>query len=189
MADWVSIRADYVSGGGSFRVLAERYGISVSSIKKKAAAEQWTANRTRVEPKLYQKTVQKVLEYKSDQNADRLTRLLGVGDLLADKLEQSAKQLGAYTILKRKGNRVVEDDEGNRRVVEDTEEIAVPCDSIINTADAKRLASALKDLRDVAATPKTDEQSLAKIAEMMSRLDKEASSDGVSKPEADGVST
>ncbi len=171
MADWVSIKADYVSGGGSFRVLAEKHGVSLSAIKHRAAAENWTANRTELAPKLHQKTVQKMLDRKAEYKVDRLTRLLGVGDLLTDKLEQSAKQLGTYMILKRKGVHVIEDDEGGRRVVEDTEEIAVPCESIISASDAKRLASALKDLHDIAkvSAPGKDE-ALTKARELLEGL-------------------
>ena len=171
MADWVKIRADYVSGGVSYSELSERHGVPLGSIKRHAAQEGWAAKRTETEPNRYQKTVRKVIERKAEHEADRITRLLGVGDLLADKLEQSAKQLGAYTILKRKSEHVIEDDNGDRRLVEDTEEIAVPCESIISTADAKRLASALKDLNDVAKVADTgNDASLSKARELLEGL-------------------
>lgn len=195
MADWVTIRADYVSGGGSFRVLAEKYGISVSSIKKKAAAEEWTANRTKLEPQLYQKTVRKVLEQKSDQNADRLTRILALSDTLLSKAEIAAAELTQHVVRNKHRERVIEydaeDGKGRpyptRETISDTEQIDFGIGPI-DRMGLKQVASALKDLRDVAATPNTDEQSLSKIAEMMARLDKEAGADGVPEPETGGVS-
>jgi len=62
VADWVIIRADYVSGGGSFRVLAEKYGISIDAIKRKAAAEKWSEERTMTAPIIHQKTVRLVVQ-------------------------------------------------------------------------------------------------------------------------------
>ena len=125
------------------------------------------------------KVAQKVALVKVAHEADRITRLLGVGDILTDKLEQSAKQLGTYTVVKRKSERYEIGENDKPIGITETEEVAVPADAVINTADAKRIASALKDLNDIAATPKIDEQSLSKLAEMMSRLDKEADSDAL----------
>lgn len=171
MADWLAIKAEYCSTNISYRKIAEKYGISFNTLKDRAIREGWKEQRDTTHNKIATTTQQKIVVKVSNHEADRLTRLLGVGDLLADKLEQSAKQLGTYTILKRKGERVVEDDEGNRRVVEDTEEIAVPCESIINTADAKRLASALKDLNDVAKVADTgNDASLSKARELLEGL-------------------
>jgi len=171
VADWLAIKAEYCSTNISYRKIAEKYGISFNTLKDRAIREGWKEQRDTTHNKIATTTQQKIVVKVSNHEADRLTRLLGVGDLLADKLEQSAKQLGTYTILKRKGERVVEDDEGNRRVVEDTEEIAVPCESIINTADAKRLASALKDLNDVAKVADTgNDASLSKARELLEGL-------------------
>ncbi|MEA5145551.1 MAG: helix-turn-helix domain-containing protein, partial [Candidatus Limiplasma sp.] len=171
VADWVSIKAEYLVGDSSLRELAEKYGVSHNTLRKRAEREKWTLERKGACRKRDAKITQKVATKIATREVDRLTRLLGVGDLLADKLEQSARQLGAYTILKRKGDRVVEDDEGNRRVVEDTEEIAVPCESIISTADAKRIASALKDLHEIAkvSSPGKDE-ALSKASALLEGL-------------------
>ena len=89
MADWVSIRADYVSGGVSYSELAERHGVPLGSIKRHAAQERWAANRAEMEQNRYQKTVRKVLERKTDHEADRLTRLLAIGDNITDRLEEA----------------------------------------------------------------------------------------------------
>lgn len=177
MADWVSIKAEYVAGGISFKKLAEKHGISVSSIKQHSAndpAGKWGEACTNAKPVLYQKTVQKFIERKSTHEADRLTRLLGIGDDLADKIHKATSELGTYAVIKRKQAYTLVDDEGEEHPVEDTVEIAKKTDAVICTADLKRIASALKDLRDVANTPRADELSLQKIADLMAGLDKEA---------------
>lgn len=167
MADWLAIKAEYISTGISLRDLAEKHGVSFSSLGKKAMRERWKDERTETGNKVATKVKQKIVSVSVAKEVDRLTRLLGVGDLLTDKLEQSAKQLGAYTILKRKCEHVIEDDNGDRRLVEDTEEIAVPCEAVVNAADAKRIASALKDLHEIA---KGNEQGDGKDTEDLTPL-------------------
>lgn len=176
VADWVSIRADYVSGGGSLRVLAEKYGISVSSIKKKAASEGWTANRTKIEPRLYQKTVRKVLEHKSDQAADRLTRILTLGDTLLEKAERAAKELDQHLVTNKKRERTITYGDPNaygkptKEVIDDTEVIAV-VEAPIDRMGVKQLASALKDLNDVVKVADTgNDASLTKARELLGGL-------------------
>ena len=193
MADWVSIKADYVSGGGSFKALSEKYGISVSAIKRKSATDGgWKANRTETEPKVYQKTVQKVIERKATHEADRITRILAVNDMLLEKAERGVSELGEYYIVKRKVSRTepVKNQEGvviGIADVDETAEVATKGPAIVDGAAVRHFAAALKDLNEIAARPKADEQSIAKVAEMMNRLDGEAAQDGVSKPETDGV--
>lgn len=89
-ADWMAIKTEYVTTRASMQKLAEKYGVSVSAIKRRSAAEKWAANRTRTEPKVYQKTVQKVIEKTANQEADRITRLLAVSDKLLRRVEQAA---------------------------------------------------------------------------------------------------
>lgn len=172
MADWVSIRADYVSGGGSFRVLAEKYGISVSSIKKKAASDKWTANRTKVEPKLYQKTVQKVLEHKSEQNADRLTRILALNDTLLQKAALAAEQLDRKMITHKRKVKITEKPQDGIWTETTTEdEILDVVDAPLDRQGIKLLASALKDLNDIAKVADSGkDESLAKARELLEGL-------------------
>lgn len=64
--DWLTIKNDYINGLGSYRKLAEQYGVSLDSIKKRAAAENWKAERTKIAPKLHQKVQKKTEEKISD---------------------------------------------------------------------------------------------------------------------------
>jgi hypothetical protein len=42
---WNMIKADYVAGHGSMRALADRYGVSESTLMKRAGREHWAASR------------------------------------------------------------------------------------------------------------------------------------------------
>lgn len=45
--DWLRIKNDYICGGGSYRALAEKYGVPASALAKRARAEGWRALRPR----------------------------------------------------------------------------------------------------------------------------------------------
>ena len=176
MADWVIIRADYVSGGGSFRVLAEKYGISIDAIKRKAAAEKWSEERTITAPKIHQKTVRLVVQQKAEQNADRLTRILSLNDALLSKAERGVSELGEFYIVKRKvsSHQAVKDENGEVEGVADvdeTTEVAVKGKTIVSSLMLKQFASALKDLNDIAKVADSGkDESLAKARELLEGL-------------------
>lgn len=43
--DWLAIRNDYINGGGSYRKLAEKYGVNKDTIAQKAKSEGWKEQR------------------------------------------------------------------------------------------------------------------------------------------------
>ena len=64
--DWNRIRADYVSGGSSLRKLAKEYGISNSTIEKRAAREAWARKRKAAQGKVVENVVRKTAEKAAD---------------------------------------------------------------------------------------------------------------------------
>lgn len=180
MADWLKIKAEYISGCGSMRELAEKHGVSVSAIKRRSAKESWTANRTETEPKVNQKTVQKVIEKTADRESDRIVRLLSIGDKLAGCLDRAAGELDHQTAKRTVKVREIEYGDADvkgcptREVVREDVELVDIGGLPINPLGLRQLAAALKDLRDVAQTGGTGEDDLSKIAALMAGLDKEA---------------
>jgi hypothetical protein len=58
--DWKQIKAEYIAGGTSYRKLAEKHGVSFSTLRKVAAKEQWTELRNSVDTKNEQLLVDKI---------------------------------------------------------------------------------------------------------------------------------
>lgn len=52
MPDWKKIKAAYIRGGVSYRKLAEKYGVSVSTLSKIAMKEKWSDLRKETGKKL-----------------------------------------------------------------------------------------------------------------------------------------
>ena len=80
--DWKRIKAEYIAGGTSYRKLAEKYGVSFSTLRKVAAKEKWTELRN----KAGAETDTKIVDTVSDKNADKATKIIDVADKLLDKI-------------------------------------------------------------------------------------------------------
>ena len=58
--DWNRLKAEYTAGGTSYRKLAEKHGVSFSTLRKVAAKEQWAELRNRARAKADTKMVNDV---------------------------------------------------------------------------------------------------------------------------------
>ena len=71
--NWLKIKNDYINGGGSYRKLAEKYGVSTKSIVEHAKAEEWqylkAQQENRTSTSLQQKTQEKIADALSDEAA------------------------------------------------------------------------------------------------------------------------
>lgn len=82
--DWKKIKAEYIAGGTSYRKLAEKYGVSFSTLRKVAAKEHWSELRNNVEAKRNTELVE-TLGVRTAKIDDKYYRLV---DMLFDKAEE-----------------------------------------------------------------------------------------------------
>ena len=83
MADWQAIKTEYITTDTSYRKLAQKYGINVTTIAKTASAEEWVEQRKQYANKTQAKTIAKI----SQQEANRAARIHTVADKLLNKIE------------------------------------------------------------------------------------------------------
>lgn len=73
--DWLKIKNDYINGGGSYRKLAEKYGLSFSVLKDKAVRERWAEAKkehtNKIRTNTEQKTVEKISDMLSEEAATK----------------------------------------------------------------------------------------------------------------------
>ena len=84
MSDWKRIKAEYVAGGTSYRKLAEKYDVSLTTLQRIAKKENWIGLRQRAEDKSDTKIVNSV-SAKNAKIDDKYYRLV---DKLFDKAEE-----------------------------------------------------------------------------------------------------
>lgn len=84
--DWSAIKTEYITDeSSSYRKLAQKYGVSYTSIGAKARQEGWAEDRERFINETLSKTV-KIIE---KDRVKRLTRIHSITDKALDKLEHA----------------------------------------------------------------------------------------------------
>ena len=84
MPDWKKIKAEYIRGGVSYRKLAEKYGVSFSTLRKVASKEKWTDLRNKAGAKRDSKIVESV----ASREAKRVDGIQTVADLLLERIKE-----------------------------------------------------------------------------------------------------
>ena len=94
--DWKRIKAEYIAGGTSYRKLAEKYGVSPTTLTKVAGREGWVYARQQAETK---KTA-KMIEAVSSKEAKRAVDITVVADKLLEKVASMIDNLETPTQIK-----------------------------------------------------------------------------------------
>ena len=83
MADWQAIKTEYITTDTSYRKLAQKYGVSHVQIGNVGREEGWVKLREQHLNKVLTKSVNAI----STKQAERTAKLIGVSDLLLDKVK------------------------------------------------------------------------------------------------------
>ena len=83
MEDWLKIETEYITTDTSYKKLAEKYGVNVTSIAKRASAGKWVEKRKQYAIKKQSKTLEKICQ----QEAQRAAKINSVADKLLLKIE------------------------------------------------------------------------------------------------------
>lgn len=80
--DWKTIKAEYIAGGIGYRKLAEKYGVSFSTLSQVAMREKWTDLRQRTSDKTDTDLVKSI----GKRNAKRSAKINDLADKLLVKI-------------------------------------------------------------------------------------------------------
>jgi transcriptional regulator with XRE-family HTH domain len=80
--DWKAIKAEYIAGGIGYRKLAEKYGVSFSTLSQVAKREKWTDLRQQTSDKTDTDLVKSI----GKRNAQRSAKINDLADKLLDKI-------------------------------------------------------------------------------------------------------
>lgn len=83
--DWNVIKAEYIAGGTSYRTLAKKYKVSVTTLTRLAIKEKWVELRQQAESKAEAEMVKKVSSAKSKTNI----KINEVADKLIAKMNET----------------------------------------------------------------------------------------------------
>jgi hypothetical protein len=169
--DWDAIKQEYISTNISQRELAEKYGVSVSSLGKRCASEGWSGLRKKFRKKVEKKTMEKI----SRKKACELAKIGDCADKLVRLIDDSLNDTATVrqTIIKIVPS---EDDE-------DEAEVEEYCLQKLDTKYLRQMTAAMKDLmeilRDVYGKPNTVERANMKNARERVEIEKAKAAAGI----------
>lgn len=157
---WKKLKAEYVRGGISQQKLAEKYGISYNTLKRRAVAEKWTELRDET----YRKYTEKVPEKIADEQADFAVQIARLQQQAA--LTLYAKAMEAAGAIPSGKTKTAREDVRVEKVVVDDQEKDVP----LRETSTVDLDSVTRTILALAKLFGTDEAS--KLARERLALDK-----------------
>lgn len=90
MADWQTIKTEYITTDTSYRKLAQKYGVNYQAICHRSKEEGWIARREQYRNSTITKTLEKI----SQQEANRAAKFHSVADKLLNKIDALADRPG-----------------------------------------------------------------------------------------------
>ncbi len=92
--NWDDIRNEYITTNISYRKLAAKYGVSPTTLQKKAVREKWTAKRQQKDSKSITKTIEKT----SDMAAARAANLMTATDMVLHAILEDIEKIKAAEV-------------------------------------------------------------------------------------------
>lgn len=171
LIDWATVKAEYVSGTMSVAKLADRYGISVSSISKKCASEHWQELRKQNQSETANKIAEKINTEKVKKTVREIDRVVSVASKLITKLNRAVNELDKdEELIKKKVTVKAEksEDEKTATAEEEYRYDYAKRKTLVNTKRAAEISKSLLNVRDILAdyTTEQDEENALGIIEI-----------------------
>lgn len=149
--DWTKIKTEYItSDNSSYRKLADKYGIPLGSLYKRAKREKWVELKKQSGDRRIAKTVSAIEE----KEVSKMKRIQDITDKLLDKLEKAVEELDLQLCKKTVKVKEIEynnyerPDKPTKETVHEAEEI-VEFRTIVDRKGVQELATAIKSLKEV----------------------------------------
>lgn len=171
LIDWATVKAEYVSGTMSAAKLADRYGISVSSISKKCASEHWQELRKQNQSETANKIAKKINTEKVKKTVREIDRVVAVASKLITKLNRAVNELDKDEELIKKKVTVKAEKSEDKKAATVEEEYRYDYakrKALVNTKRAAEISKSLLNVRNILAdyTTEQDEENALGIIEI-----------------------
>jgi helix-turn-helix, psq domain len=171
LIDWATVKAEYVSGTMSAAKLADRYGISVSSISKKCASEHWQELRKQNQSETANKIAKKINTEKVKKTVREIDRVVAVASKLITKLNRAVNELDKDEELIKKKVTVKAEKSEDKKAATVEEEYRYDYakrKTLVNTKHAAEISKSLLNVRNILAdyTTEQDEENALGIIEI-----------------------
>lgn len=168
--DWKKIKAEYITTDkSSYRKLAEKYGIPLGTLYKRAKRENWVD----LKKQSGDRTVAKQVSVIEQKQVDRMKRIQDITDKLLNKLEQAVDELDIQLykdVVKVKEieyNNIDRPDKPTKETIHEEEKV-IEIRTIVDRKGVQELSNAIKNLKEVQMlkTELDEEEQKARIAKL-----------------------
>lgn len=176
--DWLVIKMEYVTTDISLRNLAEKHGVSRTTIGHRSKTEGWVEARRRHRAKIESKTSERI----ANKEANKLARLAAATDKAIDvvvKAFEDEKQFNRYIVESTEeysAPELVESEDGERQFVSMRKWAHEKEFAKVDTKALKDLTTVLKDLtglmRNIYGIPTQAEAEAQRIAAARLEMDR-----------------
>jgi hypothetical protein len=149
--DWTKIKTEYITDSkSSYRKIAEKYGVPLGTLQKRAKKEKWTELKKQSGDRRVAKSVDAI----EKKQADIMTRLMTATDKLLSKIEIAIDELDIQLATNTEKVKVIEyknierPDKPTKETIKETEKI-IEVHTIIDRKGAQEIASAMKSIKEV----------------------------------------
>ena len=148
--DWNKIKQEYISGNTSYRKLAKKYGVSESTLSKRAMKEKWSVLKDAAE----QESNRRIIKVVVNKQRKRMERLQNITDELLNKAEQAVKELDIQLYKNVEKTKVIEyknherPDKPTKETVHEEEKVT-EIRTIIDRKGLQAIAAALKSIQEI----------------------------------------
>ena len=178
MADWQTIKTEYITTDTSYRKLGKKHGVNYTTVCQRGKAEGWVEMRKQYK----QETLAKTLEKSSDREAGRLARLMDTTSkavAVAVKAFEDENQFNRYLVENREKYAfpdISEGEEGEQQAVSERHWTEEKIFQKVDTKALRDLTAVLKDLtglmRDFYNIPTPAQAEAQRIAAERLAIDK-----------------
>jgi len=108
MINWPEIRIDYIRGSETLRELAEKYGVSISTLKKRSMRERWSVLRNQYRTKVELETLERATSQDAEELIETRTRHIKISRALQAKAIARLKELNPNELSPEETRRFLE---------------------------------------------------------------------------------
>ena len=149
--DWKQIKTEYITDEStSYRKLAEKYGIPLGTLYKRAKKENWVSLRKQSGDR----RVAKTLSAFEKKQAQKLSRIQDITDKLLDKIERAVDELDVQlykSVVKTKEieyDNIERPDKPTKETIHEEERV-LEVKTIVDRTGLKDIAAALRSIKEV----------------------------------------
>lgn len=153
-ADWAKIQAEYVNSSVSLPQLAEKYGVPISTLRKRSAGGKWSEKRKRYAEKTAERVSEKLHDREVRQTVRDIERVCKAAGKLIDKANLAISQLDKKIYISRDEQEVKSKEEqkgdfNSVTVIKSRKMRTAQAKTAVNTKQLAEIAKALLNIKEV----------------------------------------